>query len=427
LARTCLIVSWYFPPQGGSGVQRMVKWIKYLHRLGWQFEAVVADEQFPTQPADLSLMDELPAGLPVHRLPFQFNPLTRNAPAKKFLLNRVLLRRYLSSWLYIPDNRKSWLPSARHKILGLTQNKSFDCILISAPPFSLALLAAELQALLSIPVILDLRDPWSRHPFKLHPTLWHKHRNRQLELRTIARLPYLISAYQQLLEWYNQEVPVQSRQQRIFIPNGYDEDDFRELQPPVLAVGKLHLALSGMIHSENNHPRPLLRAMSEVRRRFSGQSREIVFHHVGQSAIDWQPLIKRLKLEGQVIRHGYLPHRQALSLLTAMDGLVIIHNERFKDSGWIVGGKLYEYLRLGKPVIALGESRGEVAGILAESGNGRVFSSTGTKQLADFLGQWAAGQTKPAVDKNIEKYSRYNQVLCLNSFLEKVITGHKPG
>ncbi len=405
----------------------MVKWIKYLHRLGWHCEVLTAEEQFPTQPADPSLLAELPAGLQIHRLPFQFDSFAGSAPAQKFLSKRVFLRRYISSWLSIPDNRKSWLASARQEILNLTQHKSFDCILISAPPYSLALLTAELQNLLPLPVILDLRDPWSRHPFKLHPTSWHKRRNRDLELDTIARLPYLISAYQLLLEWYNKALPLRSGQQRIFIPNGYDEEDFPVLLPPVLAEGQLHLAFSGMIHSENNHPGPLLRAMAEIRHRFPAAGREIVFHHVGQSAIDWQPLVGRLKLSAQVVQHGYLPHREALNLLAAMDGLVIIHHERFTDSGWIVGGKLYEYLRLKKFILAIGEAGGEVAKVLNETGSGRVFPASATKQLADFLHHWAAGPTTPLHSENIEKYSRYSQVLRLNSFLEKVIAGHKTG
>lgn len=171
MAKRCLVVTYYFPPVGGGGVQRIAKLIKYLSRDDWQFSVITSSESSSNLPVDENLVKDIPNNVTVYKID---NPLISKNQSffGHFIafLKSTFFVRWLSSFIFIPDMHKKWILSAQKKIQLLLKNEHFDIVLISSPPYSLSILAAELTKSISVPVVLDMRDPWTTNPYKIHST-----------------------------------------------------------------------------------------------------------------------------------------------------------------------------------------------------------------------------------------------------------------
>ncbi len=386
--KRCLITAYYFPPTGGAGVQRIVKLIKYLARKGWRFTVVTADENSRFQPLDPSLLEELPDTIKTIRIPAEL-PGGRSGLFKlPFLKDASYWKRWLGAWFAIPDMRTSWIAPAEEAILKELKETQYNCVMLSVPPYSLALLAAQVQPKINIPIILDLRDPWSLHPYKIQPTHWHKQKNREMELKAIASVRFGVSAYAQLLEFYQENIPDFKNENWQFIPNGFDEEDFTESDPPKLEKNCLHIGYSGTIHSTINNPEILFKIIAHLNTMEKNSSKKIVFHHVGKSLINLKKAAEKYNLPDNIKLWGYQPHREALRILKAMDLFLLLHDDSFENSKYIVAGKVYEYLRLQKPILALVPEQGEAAELIRETDSGIVVSPADLERITVTLQEW---------------------------------------
>ncbi|HHJ52686.1 MAG TPA: glycosyltransferase [Caldithrix abyssi] len=414
--RRCLVVSYYFPPLGGGGVQRITKFIKYAARSGWRFTVLTADEQTNIAP-DPSLLKEIPEDVQVVRVESGLG-LPKTGSGR--IIRSGFLRRWLSAALFIPDIRKKWLPAVERAVREELRKNDYHCVLVSIPPYSLAVLAARLSEDTDIPVILDMRDPWTQNPYKLHPTRWHYRRDLEIELNAVAKVGWGVSAYRRTIQFYRDNIPGFNPDRWAWIPNGFDEEDFRELKPEIHDDGRFHLGFSGTFYSHGNHPKFLFAAMAKIKKRDPRLGARLYFHHLGVSHIDLTKLAKKYDLTGQVISEGYWPHRQALNKLAGMNGLCFILSDRDPRSVNTVGGKVYEYLRLGKPILAMVPPNGEAAELIGETRSGRVVAPTDVARIASLLTEWL---TKPpeVTPRNITQYSREFQAKQWIQFLERAI------
>ncbi len=403
MAKRCLIVSYYFPPLGGGGVQRILKLIKYGSRQGWQFTVITAKEKAMQLPADPSLVNEIPAtvkiiyedaNLPGERI--------GAAPGK---MKSTYWKRWLSAFLFIPDMRKRWLPAARKAISRELARQEYDCLLLTSPPFSLAMLAGELSERLTVPVILDMRDHWTSYPFKIHPTPYHLLRDRQLERQAISRIRFGVSAYQSLLDYFEKNIPQFDPGRWTLIPNGYDEEDFIDLSEKILDEGYFNLAFFGTFYSHINHPKLLLSAMARLKESASQTAARLRFYHIGFSHVDLSALSAKYGVADQVVQLGYLPHKEALGVLKKMDAFSLILDDANPKSKHTIGAKVYEYLRLKKPILAMVDEKGEAAALLRRTDSGLVISPQCTQTVAETLRRWIE-QPPQFTFKHIEDYSR---------------------
>ena len=421
MAKRCLISAYYFPPTGGAGVQRIVKLIKYLSRKDWRFTVLTADENSRFQPRDPSLLKELPDTIKIIRLPAQLPGGKSGLFNLPFFKEASYGKRWLGAWFSLPDMRKNWIAPAEAAILEELKQKRYDCVLVSAPPYSLALLAAQLQPKVLCPLILDLRDPWSTHPYKIHPTRWHKQKNKKMEFAVMRSIRFGISAYSKLLDLYEKEISGFQRENWAFIPNGYDEEDFGPFRPPELEEKVFHIGYSGTIHSAINNPAPLFKIMAAIKRQNPIGSKKIVFHHVGKSLINLHKIAEKYKVQEQLQLWGYRPHREALRILRAMDAFLLLHSDRFADSQYIVAGKVYEYLRMQKPILALVPEEGEAAELIRETDSGCVISPTNSEKIAATLKSWAT-DIPPFRFKDINRFSREFQAEQFLAVFERAIS-----
>ncbi len=350
MAKRCLIVTYYFPPTGGGGVQRNVKLIKYLSREDWKFTVITCVNAPSNIAKDESLLTEVPEDVEIINVP---NPAISG---KKSLLGKVstlikstFLIRWVTSFIYIPDRFKSWTKPVGDRVEQLVAKNKFDIVFISSPPYSLVQLAAELTQKLPIPVVLDMRDPWTTHPLKIHPSPWHFSKDRKMEMQAIRQIKHGVSVTQSLLSLYEQTVEGFKTENWRYIPNGFDEEDFKNLRPQELDKSKFHIGYSGTFYSHLTPPDLLFKAIAELDPALKSK---VCFHHIGTSMIPLKKIAARFGLAGNIKEWGYKEHKESLNILAGMDILCFILDSSNKYSVNTIGGKVYEYLRLGKPILA---------------------------------------------------------------------------
>ncbi len=393
-------------------MQRIAKLIKYGSRAGWEFTVLTANEK-GNIPSDTSLLNDIPQNTRVVRI-------DSGIPVPKKSANSNLFRRWLSAALFIPDIRKKWLPRISAALREELKNNSYHCVLISIPPYSLATLAAELTDSVEIPVILDMRDPWTQNPYKLHPTPFHHQADWKIEQNAIRRVRWGISAYQSVIDFYSKKIPGFNPECWLCVPNGFDEEDFASLRPELFNDGNFHLGFSGTFYSHINHPDFLFRAMAELKKQNPDLASRLVFHHLGTSHINLLGVARKYGLEKQVRAEGYLPHKETLQKLTAMDVVCFILDDTDPRSMNTVGGKVYEYLRLGKPILALVPEIGEAADLIRRTKSGAVISPSKTKEISEQLQQWLTRHPQMTF-AGINEYSRSSQAQRMIRFLERVV------
>jgi len=395
-------------------VQRISKLIKFLGRQNWRFTVLTSSDDIVTLTQDKTMYSEINGLAEVKRI-----PLTNPADHSKSIFSSIMPRksgffqRWISAFFYIPDIRIKWLEPLKQALMEELARQEYDCLLITSPPYSLAMIASQLTMELSIPIILDMRDPWTSNPYKIHPTFYHYRKDLKLELTSITRIRYGVSAYQTLIRYYEKHIQNFNPGAWTVIPNGYDEDDFNGLRKDGFNNNKFNLAFSGTFYSHINKPTPVFKALS----RLAPELREkILFHHIGNTQIDLQKMVSKFGLQDHVRLWGYLPHKTCIENLNKMDAFCFILDDKNKYSRNTIGGKVYEYLRLKKPIMALVPADGEAAELINKTKSGVVISPKDIQHICETLKTWV----KKPVDykySGIEAYSREKQAL---QFLEVI-------
>ncbi len=401
--RRALIVSYYFPPVGGGGVQRMAKLVKFATRRGWQFTVVTAREPAQIIPQDSALLKEIPPQTKIVTVDF---PLPGGKSVYK-INTAGYFKRWLSAFLFLPDSRRAWVKRAWPAVSELLKKERFDLVLVTIPPYSLSFLAAKIQKFTSVPVVLDLRDPWTLNPYKIHPTPLHRYLDWQYEKRMVSNTQLGISAYHKVLDYYAKKIPAFESSKWTVIPNGFDEEDFEGLGSA--APSKYFtIGFSGTIYSHLNHPTPLFKAMARAIRQNPKLKERLRFLHVGKAHIDLPALACRFGIEKLVQTMGYLEHRKSLRILNEASVLCFILDDRDARSKFTVGGKVYEYLRLKKPILALVPEDGEAAELIKKTQSGVVISPQRVEWIVQTLLSWE--QNLPELTfSNIEEFNREKQ------------------
>lgn len=411
MVKSGLVISYYFPPRGGGGVQRWAKFIKYLSNLDWQF-TVITKSPSQSEIIDKSLLKDIPEKTKI---------LTTKSPAinKLFALfnsKSNYIFRWLISLFYITDSRKSWIKSAWKLVKKELNSEKYDVIICSIPPYTASDLAVKIKNNYSnIPVILDLRDPWSINPYKIYPTAFHKYLDKKKELKNIKKMDGLISAYQSTLDYYYKTIKETENKFNITISNGYDDDDFinivaRQLKKPEY----FNIAFSGSFYSHLNYPHLLFESIAKLKK----EGFIIIFHHVGSSVYDVKALSKKYDIEDQIVLWGYRNHNECLEILKSMDAFIFILDSKYTNADKTLGGKVYEYLKFNKPILGLVPKKGEAAELIDKTMSGVICESSNTDKIAVALKNLKSAEFKY---KNIEEYSRKNLAIKLNDYLEKII------
>ena len=412
--RNVLYISYYFPPSGGSGVQRTLKFVKYLPDYGWLPRVLTVDPTSAAYPdLDPAMEREVPDIVPVIRTgswdPYRwYGALTGKSKADAvsvgFLSDRPPGRfervaRWVRANLFIPDARVGWVPYAIRAARAAIAAQRPDIIVTTGPPHSTHLIGRSLHRSYGIPWVADFRDPWSDIDYlgSLPMSGRASRLNRGLE--------------QSVLDEAQCVVTVSPAVQRVFagrtstpcvnLYNGYDESDFR--QEPMPASGRFVITHVGNMNADRN-PRALWEALAALR--IPG----VEVRLVGNVDASIRRDVEQLGLAQQVTYLPYVPHREAVRHMLGAHVLLLPIN-RVSTANDIIPGKVFEYLAARKPILTLGPTEGETAQIVREAGAGRIFDyddAAGiTAALREWARQWQAGHVPEGATRDAA--SRFNR------------------
>jgi glycosyltransferase involved in cell wall biosynthesis len=420
-----LIITYYWPPSGGSGVQRWLKFAKYLPDAGWE-PVIFTPENPDFDLQDTTLLKEIPSQLEVIRFPI-WEPYQLFAKVKgkskthpgrlleqkeKGILEKIAI--WMRANLLVPDPRVFWVKPSVKFLEDLIQTGQFQAIITTGPPHSLHLIGLKLKQKTGVFWLADFRDPWSEWEFldslpMASPVRKKHERLEQAVLQSADVVTTISPTFQRdLARIGNRAIDL--------LTNGYDPADIPvDFVPQKKKAGKLRLVYSGIIDSIRN-PIPLLEALKaefeekseDVEMSFVGKVSDGLREFVNQDS--W--LIKRIHFP------GYVSHQEVFGYYAQADVLVLILTDT-KNAQGNIPGKLFEYLATGVPVLALGDPKGDSASILEDAGSGSVISHVDIEGIRNRLREIFESD-KAGVDLgNLEKYSRRNLSFQLSSFLEK--------
>ena len=433
-----LIISYYWPPTGGSGVQRWVKFAKYLPSEGWQ--PVIYTPENPEQLAvDESLAAEVPEAAEIVKTrilePYEMykkmlrksghskeavevNPV--NAQNKSFLQKMAM---WVRGNLFRPDPRCLWIGPSVRFLKNYLKEHPVDLIVSTGPPQSMHMIGRRLALEAGLPWIADFRDPWTKILYFKHLSMtkatqrWHeKMEKRVLDDATcvVAVSPLVQQEFQAMTQ-----TPVE------LITNGFDECDFHE-EPFAMAAGgpdmPFTITHTGLFAADGN-PTVLWEVLAEKCASCPEFKKLLRINLIGKTDEQIIKAICEAGLEENLQDMGYQPHARAVDEQRKAS-LLILPLRKEPEYKAVLPGKLFEYLASWRPVLGIGQPDGAMSMILNNTKTGLVLDWEDRKSIARYIAMcWEkhmAGQLT-VENADISQFTRRNLTRRMAQLFEKVI------
>jgi glycosyltransferase involved in cell wall biosynthesis len=379
--RNLLVLAYYFPPWGGAGVQRTLKYVKYLPQFGWQPQVITAQPRALTV-SDSTLIQDLPAGLSVYATPIRMLP--------KALPWRV--RSWLARWVLVSDQQAGWAPFAQRQAEALIQRRQVQAIYTTSAPYTAHLVGLRLKQRFGLPWIADFRDPWVGNVTLNPPTAWHRMRIQRWERQVITAADRITAVSEPMTDAFRAAYPMVNPKHFLTVPNGYDPDDFVQVDPLGRKPDRLGIVYSGSFYGQRSS-QPFLQALNNVLMQGNIPRSAIqvrLVGNVGQSTMD---LVRTMGLADVVEIIGYVAHRQSVGYVLGADVLLLIIAPGPGSEG-VLTGKIFEYLAARRPILAL-TPPSAAADLIRESRSGVVVDPENVAAISDqlvaLLRQWQLG------------------------------------
>lgn len=408
--KNLLMVSYFFPPMGGAGVQRVLKFARYLPGFDWMPTILTA------QPANNVLLDtSLAAEIPDEAAILRAKGLTlsRRIPWR--------LRSWIINWLLVVDEQIGWYrPATALGRYELSKSKT-AAIFSTSAPYTSHLVGMALKRASGLPWVADFRDPWSDNPSRTYPTFIHAKLNRYLEKKVCMQADKVLVTTPESRTAITKRFPEVSREKIVYLPNGFDSTDFLDL-PPAEKDGEIFTIVhNGTFYSKGLTPDTFLRALNISISSGKIPRERIRLHLVGNLGKPSRLAIERSGVADRVVEFGYLPHHESLRHLLAADLLLMV-NHPAKSGEQIVPAKLYEYFYTGIPVLLL-TNPGATANLSNEFNMGVVLPPDDANAVAEELIKhyqlWQCGDKPSLRDKKfLENFERRHQTHYLAQILD---------
>ncbi|MDZ4714680.1 MAG: glycosyltransferase [Cytophagales bacterium] len=432
LSKKVLIVTYYWPPSGGSGVQRWLKFVKYLPQFGWE-PFVFTPENPSVEIRDESLLKDVPAEAEVIRFPIwepytlfrKVSTLAGQGSVKQMDMvttgKRSLFQK-MSAWmrgnLLIPDARVFWVKPSVTFLADFLKSNGITTVVTTGPPHSLHLIGLRLKKLdPSIRWIADMRDPWSEWDFldTLALAPWARRRHQTLERkvltnadRIITIAPYHVARFEKL-----------AGRKVDLITNGFDEEDFAGVQhKPTVQFTVRHI---GMVDTLRD-PRPFMEVVRTLLAREPGLKEKIRIEFIGSVNTAFRKFISSDPALAAVTSFvDPLPHDLLVKLYetTDMQLLVLAHTVLAPGN---LPGKFFEYLASGNFIFGMGPEDGDAARILQQTNAGRMIDRSDglgmERLLTERMAAWANGSVESG--REVRAFSRRSLTTKLAEVLSEL-------
>lgn len=387
-----LIITYYWPPTGGSGVQRWVKFSKYLPQFGWQ-PVIYTPENPEMTSIDKSLEEDVPKdAVIIRRHITEFYSLYRKLTGKandatkqevnpinhqeKTFKQKLML--FLRGNLFIPDPRVTWVRPSVRFLKKYLKEHPVDAIVSTGPPQSMHLIAKKLAAATGLPWVADFRDPWTRMFYFKHLCLcgWAKKKHQRLEQQVLDDATVVVAVSPLVQEDFQTmtDTPVE------LITNGFDEDDFNQVVEP---DGYFNITHTGLFASDGN-PEVVWQALAEKCQSDPDFDKMLRIRLTGKTDSEIISSIREAGLGDHLVNLGYQDHNVAVREQKNAS-LLILPLRKEPEYKATLPGKLFEYLASMNPILGIGQTDGAMARIVNQTGAGVVFGWDDKESVASYI------------------------------------------
>ncbi len=421
-----LIITYYWVPAGGSGVQRWLKFVKYLRDFNIEPVVYTVDEaKYPI--IDASLANDVPEDIEVIKKaiwePNDFLSIFKKKETKTsagFLnpnptfFGKIL--QYVRANYFIPDARKYWIkPSVKYLEKYLSENK-IDAIITTGPPHSLHLIGLHLKKKTNVKWIADFRDPWTDidyfHQLPLTKKAIKKHHQLEKEVLKKADASLVVGKTMKAnYEVFSDKIHV--------VTNGYDADENSTNQ--IVLDSKFSITHIGLMNADRN-PKTLWKALAELSEENTDFKNDLEIKVIGKLSDDVVEDLKKYDFKN-VARINYVPHKEVQEYQRASQVLLLAVNNVPSAKG-IITGKIFEYLQAKRPILAIGPEDGDLAEILAKTNAGSIVDFNEKEQLKKTVSDLYKKYKQNSLivsSVNIEQYHRKELTKQLSVILKQVV------
>ena len=417
-ARKVLIITYYWPPSGGAGVQRWLKFSKYLRDFGW--EPVIYTPENPEAPAiDNSLEKDIPEGISILKRPIiePYSVYKRFVGMKQgekvnagFLQEKEKpgLAEGLAVWLrgnfFIPDARRFWIRPSVKFLKEYLRDNPVNAIVSTGPPHSMHLIALQIHKKLNIPWLADFRDPWTGIDFyhQLKLTSFADRIHHKLEKKVLSSATAVTVVSQDMADEFNEIV----KRDYKLVTNGFDEEDISPLPLNQLDT-KFTISHIGSINSSRN-PVSMWKVLSEMVKVNPDFAKALQIKLVGKVDIGVLKSIEEKGLTPYLSRIEYMPHQDAMFEIQKSQVLLLLINNTPNAKG-ILTGKVFEYLGSGRPILSIGPEVGEAAVILKDAKAGRTAGYENEMEMHLILNEYFIRYCEQSLESNSGNRLKYSR------------------
>lgn len=426
-----LLISYYWPPSGGSGVQRPLKFVKYLRDFGW--EPIVYTVENPEAPEiDESLLKEIPQGVEVLKTkafePYsiyrtltgkgknaKINPTFFGKNNKRSLVDKIVL--WIRSNIFVPDPRMFWINPSVKYLVEYIKNHPVDAIISTGPPHSMHLIAKGVKAKTGLPWIADFRDPWTNIDYfsELSLSSFALNKHHRLEKSVLNTADEILVVGSMMVN----EFVEKTSKPITLIPNGYDAADY-SFESEIELDKDFSIVHLGMLGKARNHD-AFWKAIAEFIQENELFSQRLKIKLYGKLDNSVQSSVDEFSLQNWVEYHSYVPHQEVVNIQRKAQVLYLPLNDSINAKG-ILTGKLFEYLAVKRPVLCVGPEDGDAAKVLLDAGAGLIADFTDKDGLKKHLSNYFEKYLNNTLQINsngVEQYSRKNLTGELSKILDK--------
>ena len=365
-----LIITYYWPPSGGAGVQRWLRFVKHLRKFG--YEPIIYTVDNPNYALlDEGLLNEVPEDIKVYKKKIiEPNNLFSSSSKKENKVyklqqqkgnNRSFFQK--ASWFirgnfFIPDARFLWVKPSVKFLSDILKTEEIDVIVSSGPPHSLHLIAEKISSKFSIPWVADFRDPWTSMDYldEMYLTKWARKKHARLEKKIITSADEVVvvgkTMYNEFLDNYKRKTEI--------IYNGYEGGDGSNESFEL--DSKFSIVHIGSFLKNRNCP-DLWEVLSEICLEDESFKKYLEIKLIGNVAPIVLNSINSLKLNDQLNKIDYVPFEETQKFLHGAQ-VLLLPIDRIPNAEFVLTGKLFEYLKSKRPVLLIGPSKGDAADII---------------------------------------------------------------
>ncbi len=408
-----LIITYYWPPAGGPGVQRWLKFVKYLPDFG--ITPVLYIPENPNYPiVDESFVNEVPKEISIYkhpiREPYDLARMFSRKKAKRIssgiiqtenqsLTEKIML--WIRGNFFVPDARKNWVKPSVKYVSGILEKESIDTIITTGPPHSVHLIGYHLKQQIGIQWIADFRDPWTSIGYhtKLKLTIKSQQKHKRLEHLVLNTADKIVVTSKTT----KKEFQGITDKSISVITNGYDSDH----KGSTSLDSKFTISHIGSLLSGRN-PENLWKVLAELIHENEQFARNFKLQLAGVVSDDVLHSIYTSGLKDNMELIGYVSHKEALKIQQESQVLLLVEINSKQTTG-ILPGKLYEYMAARRPILAVGPSDWDASAIIAETKSGAFFDYFSETHLKNVILEWFDAFQNNSLNPDstgLEKYSR---------------------